>query len=209
MLDDLRAAGYALRAGVVRAALRVPLPAYRRRSRSAASSSSCARRSSRGMCWARRRAAAARCATSIRSVERLQVKVDGLNDERHVLACNGRRAAAARRPARVGEYVAGVRYRAWQPPSCLHPTIPRARAAGLRHLRHAGAAARSAAAPITWPIPAAATTSTFPVNANEAEARRLARFSAIGHTPGETPEPRELPNPDRPLTLDLRLASGL
>ncbi|HTE37713.1 MAG TPA: transglutaminase family protein, partial [Reyranella sp.] len=48
-----------------------------------------------------------------------------------------------------------------------------------------------------------------PVNANEAEARRRARFAAIGHTPGETPEPRELSNPDRPLTLDLRLASGL
>src|SRR5690606_14569788 len=56
------------------------------------------------------------------SVERLQVKVTNLADERYALACNGRRVPL--QPTGVaGEYVAAVRYRAWQPPSCLHPTI--------------------------------------------------------------------------------------
>ncbi|RXL76307.1 hypothetical protein EO238_32240, partial [Citrobacter sp. AAK_AS5] len=56
------------------------------------------------------------------SVERLQVKVSGLNDDRHVLTCNGR-TVPLQPTGTVGEFVAGVRYRAWQPPSCLHPTI--------------------------------------------------------------------------------------
>src|SRR5690606_9985002 len=56
------------------------------------------------------------------SVERLQVKVSGLNDDRHVLTCNGR-ALPLQPTGTVGEFVAGVRYRAWQPPSCLPPAI--------------------------------------------------------------------------------------
>ena len=57
------------------------------------------------------------------SVERLQVHVTGLTDDRYVVTCNGR-ALPLHPTGRNGEYVAGVRYRAWQPPSCLHPTIP-------------------------------------------------------------------------------------
>jgi uncharacterized protein (DUF2126 family) len=45
---------------------------------------------------------------------------------------------------------------------------------------------------------------TFPVNANEAEARRRARFFAFGHTPGAMAEPRLVPGRDHPRTLDLR-----
>ncbi len=56
------------------------------------------------------------------SVERLQVLVNGMVDSRHVITCNGHRVPL--HPTGTnGQFVAGVRYRAWQPPSCLHPTI--------------------------------------------------------------------------------------
>ena len=68
------------------------------------------------------------------SLERLQVKVTGYADDRYAVACNGHRVPL--QPTGVsGEYVAGVRFRAWQPPSALHPRIRRARAARLRRRR--------------------------------------------------------------------------
>ncbi len=158
------------------------------------------------------------------SVERLQVKVTGLTDSRYVVACNGRQVPLHNTGTK-GEYVAGVRYRAWQPPSALHPTIPvhvplvfdiidtwNGRSIGgcTYHVAHPGGRHYEA----------------FPVNAYEAESRRISRFYSFGHTPGPVQPPSEFRslsgfypqgrpvgpmqppkeerNPEYPYTLDLR-----
>jgi uncharacterized protein (DUF2126 family) len=138
------------------------------------------------------------------SAERVQARVAGWNDERYVLACNG--VGVPLTPTeRAGEFVAGVRFKAWQPPSALHPTIKaqaplvfdiydrwsgRSLGGLTHHVAHPGGLAYD----------------TFPVNANEAEARRRSRFFPIGHTPGPMPEPRVSIGKEHPRTLDLRRA---
>jgi len=136
------------------------------------------------------------------SLERLQIKARGLVGDRFAITCNGYRVPL--HPTGTnGEGVAGVRYRAWQPPTCLQPTIPshgplrfdlydvwnqRSLGGCTYHVAHPGGLS---------PV-------TFPVNSYEAESRRLGRFFRHGHQQGKFPLPPEIPNRDFPFTLDLR-----
>ncbi|MBF0350426.1 MAG: transglutaminase family protein [SAR324 cluster bacterium] len=136
------------------------------------------------------------------SVERLQVEITGLTPTRHLVLCNGRRIPLTNTGTQ-GHYVAGVRYQAWKAPSSLHPTIPvhnplvfdiydkwnqRSIAGCTYHVSHPGGLSYE----------------TRPVNAYEAETRRISRFIPFGHTPGNIPCPPEETNPWYPYTLDLR-----
>ena len=136
------------------------------------------------------------------SAERVQVKVSGWVDERYVLACNG--VGIPLQPTeRQGEYVAGVRFKAWQPFSALHPAV-RAQAPLVFDVydRWNGRSLGGMTHQVVHP--GGRSDETVPVNANSAEARRRARFLPIGHTPGPMAEPRFALGMEHPRTLDLR-----
>jgi uncharacterized protein (DUF2126 family)/transglutaminase-like putative cysteine protease len=136
------------------------------------------------------------------SVERMQLRVRGLTDGRHVVTCNGR-PLPLQPTGNAGEYVAGIRFRAWNPWSALHPTIP-VQAPLVFDLVDTWSEKSLGGCTYHVSHPGGRNYSTFPVNANEAEARRFARFWAHGHTPGRVNVVKESPNPRFPFTLDLR-----
>ena len=116
------------------------------------------------------------------SVERIEVKAIGLTGERYAVLCNGMRIPMVNTGTK-GEHVASVRYRAWQPPSALHPNLGvdtplvfdifdlwtgKSVAGCTYHVYHPGGRAYD----------------TFPVNSFEAEGRRVSRFYNENHTQG-------------------------
>jgi uncharacterized protein (DUF2126 family)/transglutaminase-like putative cysteine protease len=140
------------------------------------------------------------------AVERLQVRINGATDERHIVVCNGRRVPM-RPTGRRGEFVAGVRFKAWQPPSGLHPTIA-VHTPLVFHILDTWNQRSIGGCTYYSGHPGGRHYETFPVNANEAESRRIARFRDIGHTPDDFEVPMEETSREYPYTLDLRKSSS-
>ncbi len=136
------------------------------------------------------------------SVERLQILATGLIQGRHLITCNGRQVPMAP-SASLNTQVAGIRFKAWLQPNSLHPNLPVNNRLvfdliDIHHQRSLGGFCYHVA------HPGGRNHSTFPVNENEAEGRRMARFEPMGHTPGTVELPRQEYYDEFPYTLDLR-----
>lgn len=123
------------------------------------------------------------------SLERIQVKLNNFTVERYTLTCNGVKVDLSPTGTK-GEYVAGVRFKAWDPWSALHPTI-------------------GVDTPLVFDIvddwnqksiggctyfvahPGGLSYDNYPINSLEAESRRINRFWDIGLTQDEE-TPKEL-----------------
>ncbi|MDP8244744.1 MAG: transglutaminase family protein [Candidatus Hinthialibacter antarcticus] len=136
------------------------------------------------------------------SLERIQIKVSGAIEPRHIITCNGI-PVPLHPTGRQSEFCAGIRFRAWQPPSCLHPTIP-VHAPLVIELIDTWNQRSLGGCKYTVSHPGGRSYDTFPVNALEAESRRAGLFSAIGHTPGPVTAPPKQVGKEYPFTLDLR-----
>ena len=136
------------------------------------------------------------------SLERLQARVTGFTADRYTLSCNGRAVPLAS-TGRQGEYVGGIRFKAWAPPMSLHPTIPAQTPVVVEiHDNWTGRSLGGISHHVAHP--GGRNYETYPVNAGEAEARRRARFFPFGHSAGPVPPPRLVVSPEQPRTLDLR-----
>jgi uncharacterized protein (DUF2126 family) len=140
------------------------------------------------------------------SLERIQVRVNGVTEGRHIVTVNGVQVPL-RSTGVASEQVGGVRFRAWQPPFCLQPQI------GVHHpLRFDvidtwGKRSLGACSYHVW-HPGGTGYDEPPLTLFEAAARRAQRFTTEGHAPWPaTVQPTE-PHPEHPYTLDLRLHSA-
>ena len=139
------------------------------------------------------------------SLERVQIKVRGLADARHIVTCNGFRVPLSPTGTN-GEFVAGVRYRAWQPPSCLHPAI-KVHAPLVFDVYDTWTSRSIGGCQYHVAHPGGRSFEDFPINAAVAETRRQSRFFPFGHTPNAWKAgPLEI-QLEFPLTLDLRKTS--
>ena len=117
------------------------------------------------------------------SMERVQVKVNNFTEERYTLTCNGIKVELSPTGTK-GEYVAGVRFKAWDPWSALHPTIGVDTPLVFDVVDNWN---QKSIGGCTYFVahPGGRSYETYPVNSLEAESRRINRFWDIGQAQEE------------------------